>query len=636
MRRPHIHLVGCLIFGGVFLGAVFSAHAGKPVCGDGVAKGKEQCDGGDLRGETCESLGYAPGALGCYPDCTFDLIGCVGGEAVCGDGVVGGVEECDGVADDLCPGLCSTHCACPSAAPGDLRVHAIDVGQGDAILVISPDGFVMLFDAGQEGKFADVSAYLASLGIADLDYTLVSHMHADHVGAMDLALGQYPGVVACFDHGGSYGSNEYDEYDAAAGARRTTLEAGGAIDLGPSMTAEVLHGHNADSNENNNSVVVRLTYGAVTLLLGGDCEGDCEAEFAPGDIDVYKVHHHGSTTASSEGLIDAMGPYTALISVGADNAYGHPAIETLDRLAAHEATVYRTDLDGDLAVVADGSAYTVNGEPVCLEAETRTCGETDVGVCEYGYQPCTNGMWGICTGAVFPAVEDCINGLDDDCDGLTDGDDSDCAQPADHVVIAQVAYDTPGDDTVEEFVELYNPTGAAVSLDGWSLADPSSTWYLPGGTSVAPDSYLCIARNASGFQALYAKVPDVSGLALALNNDGDQLTLADPAGPVDYVAWEEPVGGWPISASTGDSIERTDPTVDSDTVDDFQVTSPAQPRGGIESTCGNGVCGAGEDCLSCPGDCPGKRNGKPSSRYCCGNGVCEPWGEDSANCPLDC
>jgi beta-lactamase superfamily II metal-dependent hydrolase len=135
----------------------------------------------------------------------------------------------------------------PLMPPGDLWVHAMDVGQGDSILVVSPDGFV---------------------------------------------LANHPEVVACFDHGGTYGTNQYTEYDTAADTRRWTLAATDTIDLGPSMTAEVLHGDTSSSNENNNSLVVRLTYGNTTFLLGGDCEAPCESSIDPGPIQVYKAHHH--------------------------------------------------------------------------------------------------------------------------------------------------------------------------------------------------------------------------------------------------------------------------------------------------------------------------------------------------------
>ena len=150
-------------------------------------------------------------------------------------------------------------------------------------------------------------------------------------------------------------------------------------------------------------------------------------------------------------------------------------------------------------VVADGLAYTVGGEPVCSPGDTRSCGTTDVGVCELGERDCTGGMWGDCLGAVEPTPEVSDNGLDDDCDGFTDGTDPDCAPPADHVVIVQVGYDTPGDDAQEEFVDLFNPTASDVSLDGWSLTDNLATWFFPAEASIAAGSYLSVARDANGF-----------------------------------------------------------------------------------------------------------------------------------------
>ena len=623
----------------VFLGLTLiptTAYGARPYCGDGKVRGGEECDGGDLAGQTCESLGLGSGTLACAGDCTFDTSGCGGGPAQCGDGVAEGYEECDGADDAACPGACSGHCACPAVAPGDLEIHAIDVGQGDSILVISPDGFVMLIDAGTSGQPPNIASYLGSLGITEIDYTLVSHFHADHVGGMDGVLGDYPAVAACFDHGGSYASSEYDSYVAATDGRRVTVGPSDLIDLGPSTVVEVLHGDIGSAEENNNSVVIRLAHDDLAFLFGGDCEASCEASFDPGYVNVYKVHHHGADDSTSAALLDVMDPYTALISVGNGNPYDHPDQIVLDRLTDYQATIYRTDLDGDLAILADGIAYTVNGDAVCTAGQTRVCGDTDVGACESGARPCTAGMWDTCQGAVYPVDEVCDNGIDDDCDGATDGDDPQCGGGAADVVIAQVGYDTPGDDALEEFVDLFNPTAAAVPLDGWTLTDNAGTWSIPAGTVIEADAYLSIARNASGFAGLYGLDPDVSGLSLGLNNDGDSLSLSDGAVEVDFVAWEGFVPGWNVAAGIGDSIERADPYVDTDTDADLSVTSPASPRGGTISLCGNGTCDAGEDCYSCEADCPGRTGGKPTLRYCCGNGTCEPVGESAANCPIDC
>jgi len=580
------------------------AEAKRPVCGNGVVEGAELCDGSNLAGQTCESLGFSGGTLACS-GCTFDTSACVAG-ASCGNGLVEGYEECDAPADANCPGQCSAHCACPATTPSaSLEIHVIDVGQGDSILVISPDGYVMLIDSGIAGARSAVNAYLESVWIYDLDYTLVSHMHADHLGAMDLLLGDYPGVVACFDHGGTYASTDTTEYLAAAGARRKTLVAGDTIDMGPSLQVDVLHSHMGASadDENNNSVVVRITYGDLAFLLGGDCEAACEATFDPGLLEVYKVHHHGSRTATSELLMGRMQPYTALISLGVDDPYGYPHQEVLDRLAAYGTSVFRTDLDGSLVVRASDTSYTVNGASVCTNGQTRPCGLTDVGACEYGLISCVGGLWTNCQGAVDPVAEVCDNLLDDDCDGLTDDQDPDCSPAPGGLLIAQVGYDTPGDETKEEFVDLYNPTGSPVSLDGWTLTDNYSSWNFPLGIVILPSAYLSVARDATGFQTLYGKQPDVAGLTLALGNTGDRLVLGDGATEADFVAWEGYASGWTLAAGEGASLERLDPTVDSDTSADWTVTSPAAPRGGFEVVCkaSSEACSVNAEC--CSGTC---------------------------------
>ena len=124
--------------------------------------------------------------------------------------------------------------------------------------------------------------------------------------------------------------------------------------MGPSVKIDVLHAWVSGGNENNNSVVVRITYGSTSVLLGGDCESHCEATFDPGQIDVYKVHHHGSNDSSSNRLLDQMSAEIGLIPVGEDNPYGHPGHYAMDRLEKHGVEVHRTDQDGDMEVHCDG------------------------------------------------------------------------------------------------------------------------------------------------------------------------------------------------------------------------------------------------------------------------------------------
>ncbi len=284
----------------------------------------------------------------------------------CRDGIKGGPwEACDGADDRACPGACSAHCACPSGAPGDLRVHFLDVGQGDAALVISPDGFVMLVDSGTSAACDELEWALDSLGIDAIDYTVVSHGHEDHLGNTDTLLDEHREVVAAFDNGGTYTSASYWYYRHAANPRRVGLEVGGLIDMGSQIEVSVLHAHAgaSSSSENENSVVLALTHGDVRVLLGGDCEQPCEARLDAGPVDVYKVHHHGSFNASSQAFLEAIQPSVAIISVGEGNSYGHPSSLTLYNLAEIGATVLRTDLDGSILVQSDGEGYEVAGVP---------------------------------------------------------------------------------------------------------------------------------------------------------------------------------------------------------------------------------------------------------------------------------
>jgi competence protein ComEC len=250
------------------------------------------------------------------------------------------------------------------SALGTLEIHMIDVWQGDSIVLVGPTGKTMLVDAGDEAEYSGLVRHLMQNGLTEIDSTVVSHMHADHMGAMDLVLADHPEVQTAYDGGSTYWTSSYDDYIAAADPVRQIVHVGDVLPFDDNVSIEVLHADIGDSeNENNNSVVLKVTHGEITILLGGDCEGLlCESAIHPGPIDVYKVHHHGSSDSSKPRLLQEMKPSIALIGVGEGNDYGHPYQGTLDDLEAIGATVYRTDLNGSIVVESDGKGLTVEAE----------------------------------------------------------------------------------------------------------------------------------------------------------------------------------------------------------------------------------------------------------------------------------
>ncbi|MFH1506310.1 MAG: MBL fold metallo-hydrolase [archaeon] len=346
-----------------------------PVCGDDTAEAPEVCDGTDLLGENCITQGYDYGNLACLGDCTaFDYTDCH--DYLCGNDATEGTEVCDGT--DVngftcqsfgydygnlgCIGDCSgyDYSDCHyDVSNATLEVHYIDVGQGDAEFIITPDGYTMLIDAGEDNKGAGVVSYIQGLGYNKIDYIMVSHLHADHLGGMDIVVNALNPDV-CYDHGGTYTTVQYNEYNAACSGKRQELNMGDNMSLGPSVYTRILQaGYSSD--ENTKSVVMELSYNSLDLLFGGDCSSSCEATISPGNLEVYKVHHHGSATSSTQALLDNILPEVSIIEVG-PNSYGHPTQAVLDRLAGIGSDIYRTDLDGTVLLTSDGSTtYYVEG-----------------------------------------------------------------------------------------------------------------------------------------------------------------------------------------------------------------------------------------------------------------------------------
>ena len=252
----------------------------------------------------------------------------------------------------------------PARASLPLVATFLDVGQGDAIWVRTPDGEDVLIDGGPRTDGA-VRDYLLSHGCTDVELMVLTHPHADHVSGLVPVLEGMP-VDEVWYNGQQYASAIYGRFlglIAAEGIFSRTVRAGETYTRG-SITLQVLHPATLRTSEaNDNSVVCRMSYGDVDLLLTGDVEASGEGEMlgrgVPLKAEVLKVAHHGSDSSSTQGFLEAVAPEVAVISVGAGNPYGHPSAATVSRLRGMGAAVHRTDWCGTLVLTTDGTSYTL-------------------------------------------------------------------------------------------------------------------------------------------------------------------------------------------------------------------------------------------------------------------------------------
>ena len=262
-----------------------------------------------------------------------------------------------------------------SLPDGRLHLVALDVGQGDAILVTAPSGATMLIDGGP-----DPDLLLRRLGERlpwwrrRIDVMILTHPHEDHVAGMVAALERYR-VGLILDGGRAYENPTYPRFLQAAsaepGGRLAAARAGERLRLDATTTLTILYptagdvaGPLPDGDINNASVVGLLRFGGFTALLTGDAEMPVERLLAERGlltrIDVLKVGHHGSHSSTGPALLDATRPGAALISAGIGNDYGHPHQVTLDHLHATQGLrLHRTDLEGSLEVISDGLRYRI-------------------------------------------------------------------------------------------------------------------------------------------------------------------------------------------------------------------------------------------------------------------------------------
>jgi competence protein ComEC len=245
-----------------------------------------------------------------------------------------------------------------------LQFHFFDVGQGDAILIQTPDGKTVLIDGGEADS--GIVSQLQNLGVQRIDLMIATHPHSDHIGGLAQVLQSFP-VAKVATNGEAHASSVYEHFIdgiIAAQAEFVDVRRGDVISLG-GIDFHILNPeNNTNSDLNENSVVVQFAYGQTTFLMMGDSGADTESALLsaglPLKADILKVGHHGSTSSSTRAFLNAVQPKIALYSAGINNQYGHPAPQTLDSLTAVGAAVYGTDQNGTIRIKVDLNGYTIN------------------------------------------------------------------------------------------------------------------------------------------------------------------------------------------------------------------------------------------------------------------------------------
>ncbi|OIQ60342.1 hydroxyacylglutathione hydrolase [Moorella thermoacetica] len=254
----------------------------------------------------------------------------------------------------------------PREEAGKLRVHFLDVGQGDAILVQLPGGKNILIDAGTNEAGPAVVQYLKQYAVVKLDYVIGTHPHEDHIGGLDQVIKIFP-VGKVYLPRVTNNTASYRDLLLAIknkGLKVTEARAGVSLPLGDGVQALFINPVKENYDDLNDwSAVLRLTYGQTSFLFTGDAGSAAEegmlASRQPLRADVLKVAHHGSRTATGTAFLKAVAPAYAVISAGKGNDYGHPHAQTLQRLQQAGVKVYRTDRDGTITVVSDGREVTL-------------------------------------------------------------------------------------------------------------------------------------------------------------------------------------------------------------------------------------------------------------------------------------
>jgi beta-lactamase superfamily II metal-dependent hydrolase len=425
-------------------------------------------------------------------------------------------------------------------APVGLTVVIVDVGQGDGIVVKAPDGTVHVVDAGPTGR--GISAMLpaiAGLQPTGYGYTFLSHFHEDHAGGLDEVLNALP-FTAAVDRGDVNRPTTVNvtQYVAAAGNRRQFAPLGAVYPLGGgaqirviALNGNVLGGTFVDptasaQEENSRSLTLRLEYGSFAMWLGGDLTGggsstadvETPASLACGDVDVYKLNHHGSSTSTSLNLVANLRPELAVVSCGVGNSFGHPTSTVVNRLnQAAAARALLSTTTGSASTIGFGVAGTIR-----IDTDGRR----------------------------YRAASAQGDYLDFYCDEVA----TPPLQPGDVRLSELQRNPAIVPDTNGEYVEVVNVGSKPVGLRGLRLVDNSAAVTLASNFLLVPGRPMLFqvdgAPSRNGGQPLGMALPFAT---VALGDTSDTVALDQAGVVVDSIAYTT---GFP--GGSGVAAERRD------------------------------------------------------------------------------
>jgi competence protein ComEC len=415
---------------------------------------------------------------------------------------------------------------------GKLFVYFLDVGQGDSTLFVT-EGKTILIDAGDADAGDRLVADIRKLGITGIDLLVATHPHADHIGGMQTVLGAFP-VGQVLDAGVPDPSPLYEHFLETIDRKNIpyrVAEQGQTIAVDPSLRVVVLWppARRSGDDPNDNSVVLRVSYGMTDFLMTGDLGGEPEDALVrsgfPLDAEILKVGHHGSSSSTSAAFFARVRPELAVISVGKDNPYGHPHTETINLLRNTRTAVYRTDRDGTIVIRTDGMSYSVKTEAIDPAVWTRPA--THVTARPYPGFPLPSlpapdsfrfpafSLPPLPSNLTFP-----LPGYIPPQIGNTSG-----------VCISATQFNAPGDDRQNlngEWVQLSNNGRDTVLIAGWTLSDTSHrTLYTFPAIILVPDETITVY---TGHGTLNTTALFMDSDEPVWGNEGDIAILKDGTG----------------------------------------------------------------------------------------------------------